>query len=113
MSLFMAEWFNSFAGWVSSPWNLLSILVSAVAFAGTVMNAERNKWGFGFWLVSNLYFCIRFFTIGEYAQSVLFFAYFLLAVRGVFAWTKKEEQDKEAIEKAAETGVADFGEDSK
>ena len=106
----MAEWFGSFVVWVSNPWNFLSILMSAIAFAGTVMNAERNKWGFAFWLVSNLYMSIRFFTIGEYAQSALFFAYFVLAIRGVFAWTKKEVQDKKAVEKAAETGVADFSE---
>lgn len=106
----MAAWFSSFIVWVSDPWNLLSILMSAIAFAGTVMNAERNKWGFAFWLVSNLYMSIRFFTIGEYAQSALFFAYFVLAIRGVFAWTKKEEKDKKAVEKAAATGVANFEE---
>ncbi len=106
----MAAWFSSFMVWVSDPWNFLSILMSAIAFAGTIMNAERNKWGFAFWLVSNLYMSIRFFTIGEYAQSALFFAYFVLAIRGVFAWTQKEEKDKKAVEEAAATGVVNFEE---
>ena len=73
----MAEWFGSFVVWISDPWNLLAVFMSAIAFAGTIMNAERNKWGFAFWLVSNLYMSINFFIIGVYAQSALFFAYFV------------------------------------
>ena len=72
-------------------WTLLSWIMSAVALAGTLMNAERNKYGFVFWLISNLYMTVRFAVIGEYAQMVLFFVYFLLAIRGIIAWTKKEK----------------------
>lgn len=72
-------------------WTILSWIMSAVALAGTLMNAERNKYGFMFWLISNLYMTIRFAVIGEYAQMVLFFIYFLLAIRGLFAWSKKEK----------------------
>ncbi len=108
----MATWFDSFVVWISDPWNFLSIMMSAIAFAGTIMNAERNKWGFAFWLVSNLYMSIRFFTIGEYAQGTLFFAYFGLAIRGVFVWTKKEEKDKKTIEEATAAGVIDLEKNS-
>lgn len=76
-----------------SVWTILSWIMSAIGLAGTLMNAERNKWGFAFWLISNLYMTIRFFVIGEYAQSALFFVYFLLAIRGIFSWTQKEKQD--------------------
>lgn len=75
-------------------WTILSWAMSAVALAGTLMNAERNKYGFVFWLISNLYMTIRFCVIGEYAQMVLFFIYFLLAIRGLFAWTRKEKQNR-------------------
>jgi nicotinamide riboside transporter PnuC len=71
-------------------WAILSWAMSAIALAGTLINAERNKYGFVFWLISNLYMTVRFFVIGEYAQSVLFFIYFLLAIRGIVSWTKKE-----------------------
>ncbi len=74
-------------------WTILSWVMSAVGLAGTLMNAERNKWGFVFWLVSNMYMVIRFFIIGEYAQCALFFVYFLLAIRGIIAWTKKENKE--------------------
>ncbi len=99
----MGNWFGTVIHWftVSSNqqllWIILSWIMSAIAFAGTVMNAERNKWGFAFWLISNLYMSIRFFVIKEYAQSVLFFIYFILAIRGIFSWTKKEERE-EALE---------------
>ena len=90
--------FNSIFSWLSNPWNLLSGLMSLIAFIGTIMNAERNKWGFAFWLISNLYMSIRFFVIGEYFQSMLFFAYLILAIRGIFAWTKKETKEEKAKE---------------
>ena len=81
--------------WWCDPWNMLSGIMSLIALLGTIMNAERNKLGFIFWLVSNMYMCVRFFVIGEYAQSALFCAYFILAIRGIFAWTKKENVAKE------------------
>ena len=75
-------------------WTILSWVMSAVALAGTVLNAERNKWGFIFWLVSNLYMTVRFTYIGEYAQAVLFFIYTVLAIRGIISWTQKERRAK-------------------
>lgn len=71
-------------------WTILSWSMSAVALFGTILNAERNIYGFLFWLVSNLYMTIRFAYIGEFAQAVLFFIYFLLAIRGIAAWRKKD-----------------------
>ncbi len=74
-------------------WTVLSWIMTAIAFTGTIINAEKNKWGFIFWVVSNVYFCVRFFVIGEYAQSLLFFAYFILAIRGIISWTKQEQSE--------------------
>lgn len=92
----LANWMSSITN-SESIWTGLSWIMSAIALAGTLMNAERNKWGFAFWLISNLYMSIRFFVIGEYAQSALFFIYFLLAIRGIFSWTKKEQQDSQKV----------------
>ena len=74
-------------------WILLNWIMSAVALIGTIINAERNKVGFVFWLVSNLYMSIRFCVIGEYAQSTLFLIYFLLAIKGIAVWSEKEKKD--------------------
>lgn len=73
-------------------WQVLSWIMCAVALTGTIINAERNKYGFIFWIISNLYMVIRFAVIGELAQMTLFFVYFLLAIRGVYSWTKKERK---------------------
>ena len=73
-------------------WNILSWLMSGIALTGTIINAERNKYGFFFWLISNLYMTVRFAVIGEYAQMTLFFIYFLLAIRGIYSWSKKEKR---------------------
>ncbi len=78
-------------------WTILSWAMSAIALAGTLINAERNKYGFVFWLISNLYMTVRFFVIGEYAQSVLFFIYFLLAIRGIVSWAKKERKTDRCV----------------
>ena len=63
-------------------WQVLSWIMCAVALTGTIINADRNKYGFAFWVVSNLYMVIRFAVIGDFAQMTLFFVYFLLAMRG-------------------------------
>ena len=78
-------------------WTIFSWLMSAVALFGTMLNAERNIYGFLFWLVSNLYMAIRFAYIGEYAQAVLFFIYFILAIRGIVSWKKKEQENYKYI----------------
>ena len=71
-------------------WTVLSWIMSAIALAGTIFNAEKNIYGFMFWVVSNLYMVIRFWVIGEYAQMTLFFIYFLLAIRGICVWSKRK-----------------------
>lgn len=76
--------------WGLDAWNILNTVMSMVALLGTVWNAQRNKYGFIFWIVSNLYMVIRFAYIGEYPQMILFFIYFILAVQGFITWTKKE-----------------------
>lgn len=78
-------------GEICMLWQIANWAMSAIALAGTLMNAERNKYGFVFWLISNLYMTVRFAIIGEYAQMSLFFIYFLLAIRGLFAWSILED----------------------
>ena len=79
-------------GW--DVWQVLNCLMSIIAFFGTVINAERNKLGFVFWLISNAYFSVRFFYIGEYSQGVLFAFYFLWAIRGITFGLKKKIKTK-------------------
>ena len=65
--------------------------MSIIALLGTILNAEKNKLGFVFWICSNIYMTIIDFSVGLYAQSALFFVYTLLAVRGIFVWSRKDK----------------------
>ena len=76
---------------------ILSWVMSGIALTGTILNTERNKWGQAFWVISNIYMCVADWKAGLYAQSVLFFVYFLLAIRGIYVWHKKEKQDDTKI----------------
>lgn len=76
-------------------WTALSWTMSTAALIGTIINAEKNKYGFVFWMISNLYMTIRFAVIGEYAQMTLFFIYFLLAIRGFVVWSRKKRRRRE------------------
>lgn len=93
-------------------WTILSWVMSAIALAGTVFNAERNICGFWFWLISNLYMTIRFAYIGEYAQALLFFIYTLLAIRGLIAWRElqRPKMNEEEMKQALKTIKRSFDE---
>lgn len=66
----------------------MSWFMSLLALYGTIMNAEQNKWGFVFWLITNAYWAFTDFKAGLWAQGCLFVAYFLLAIRGLWVWGK-------------------------
>ncbi len=57
---------------------------------GSILNLSGNKYGFIFWIISNLYMSIRFYAIGEYAQTLLFAIYFIIVIRGLNVWSKKK-----------------------
>lgn len=69
-------------------------IISGMALTGTILNSNRNKYGFILWFITNLFWVIVDFRAGLYAQSALFFAYTLLAVSGLVTWTKKEKKEK-------------------
>ena len=73
----------------------LTWIVSIIALAGTVLNSNRNKYGFLIWIFTNLFWLVVDFRAGLYAQSALYGAYVFLAIRGLLTWTKKEKENKE------------------
>ena len=68
-------------------------IVTIVSLLGTILNSQRNKYSQIFWIFSNLYWVIYDFKIGAYEQGILFFVYFILAIRGFIVWTKKEKSE--------------------
>ena len=76
---------------------VITWIVSGLALAGTILNSNRNKYGFVLWFFTNLFWLIVDFRAGLYAQSALFGAYTLLAVKGLLTWSKKEKEDETGI----------------
>lgn len=73
---------------------IITWIVSLLALTGTILNSNRNKYGFILWFFTNLFWTVVDFKSGLYAQSALFAAYTVLAVKGMITWTKKEQADK-------------------
>lgn len=72
---------------------IITWIISILALTGTILNANRNKYGFILWLITNMYWTVIDFKTGLYAQSALFFAYTILAIKGIITWSKKEKED--------------------
>ena len=72
---------------------IITWIISILALTGTILNANRNKYGFILWLVTNMYWTVIDFKTGLYAQSALFFAYTILAIKGIITWSKKEKEE--------------------
>ncbi|NIS54465.1 MAG: nicotinamide mononucleotide transporter [Phycisphaerae bacterium] len=63
--------------------------IAAIALMGVYLNT-RCKWqGFLLWLISNAWWCCHNVSIGEYAQAMLFGAYWFLSLYGIFNWKRK------------------------
>lgn len=75
----------------------LTWIISFLALVGTILNSNRNKYGFILWFFTNLFWVIVDYNSGLYAQAALFFAYTILAVKGMWTWSKKEKIDDTAI----------------
>jgi len=71
----------------------LSWIFAALSVTGTWLNIKKRRvcfiiWGFtnGFWFVYDM-------AIGAYAQSALFAVYFILALRGLWEWSRELERE--------------------
>lgn len=76
---------------------VITWIVSLFALTGTILNSNRNKYGFAIWICTNLFWLVVDFRAGLYAQSALYGAYVILAIRGLLTWSKKEKADDTAI----------------
>ena len=66
-------------------------IVSGLALVGVVLNIKKKQACFFVWLVTNSLWCIYDYSIGAYAQSVLFMVYTLLAIWGIVEWGRHKK----------------------
>lgn len=67
---------------------LLTWMLTGIALYGTWLNANKAREGFYWWCASNFGFAIVNFVIGQYALTVLFSMYLLMAIQGLRQWKK-------------------------
>lgn len=72
---------------------ILTWIFSIISLLGTILNSNMNKYGNFIWIFTNMFWLIYDFSIGAYAQSLLYFIYFLLAIYGFIKWTMKEKNE--------------------
>lgn len=72
---------------------ILTWICSIISLLGTILNSNMNKYGNFIWIFTNMFWLIYDFSIGAYAQSLLYFIYFLLAIYGFIKWSMKEKNE--------------------
>lgn len=72
---------------------ILTWICSIISLLGTILNSNMNKYGNFIWIFTNMFWLIYDFSIGAYAQSLLYFTYFLLAIYGFIKWSMKEKNE--------------------
>ncbi len=79
---------------------MINWLIAAIALVGVVLNVWGKWQGFLFWLISNAWWCGYNYVSNEYAQSVLFGAFWFLSLYGIYKWRKNREATEKKIEQA-------------
>jgi hypothetical protein len=64
--------------------------MAGITLAGSVFNAKKLRTGFLLWGVTNIWWIVHNFLIGEYAQSVVYVANLCISIYGFICWGKKE-----------------------
>lgn len=71
---------------------LLTWLLAGLSLIGTWLNIKKQSMCFGIWCITNASWTMYDFTIGAYAQSILFLIYTLLAIYGLYEWKYKKNK---------------------
>jgi len=64
-------------------------LCAFLSIIGVILNIKKHRSCFIIWAVTNASWTVVDFTVGLYAQSALFFVYFILAIYGLIEWRKR------------------------
>ncbi|GMB10433.1 MAG: nicotinamide mononucleotide transporter [Candidatus Improbicoccus devescovinae] len=78
--------------------DVLSWVMSGVAIIGNIFNTKKNKFGFVFWSVSNLFMVFRFWHTKQFDQCALNSIYFFLSIYGLYSWNKTSKNNNVSAE---------------
>jgi nicotinamide riboside transporter PnuC len=68
----------------------ITIILTIASLIGVVLNIKRRRECFIVWACTNFNWALIDYHQGIYAQSVLFFIYFLLSLYGLWEWRKEK-----------------------
>jgi len=74
-------------------WIIFTWMLMIAALVGVILNIKKIRACFFIWAVTNFLWMMVDFYKQIYAQSALFFIYFLLAIWGIRAWEKEGDKD--------------------
>lgn len=63
-------------------------VLSILSIIATVANIYKKRWCFYIWALTNLSWVLVGIKTKVYAQSFMFFMYFLLAIWGIICWKR-------------------------
>lgn len=69
-------------------------LLTSLSLAGTWYNIQKKIAGWLIWSCANIGWVASFASKKMWAESTLFFIYFILSVYGFFRWRRQESQMK-------------------
>ena len=65
---------------------ILTCIMAGITLVGSVLNARKLRIGFLFWSVTNFYWIVRNFMIGEYAQAAVYAVNLCISIYGFVKW---------------------------
>lgn len=72
--------------------NTISWIATAVAIIGTIANAHQKRFGFWFWLISNVFWVAFNIYNKMYVQAAVYIFNSAMCIVGLVKWKKNKEE---------------------
>jgi len=89
LGLWALLWF-SLDRWTDSPVPIWDGLITSLSVVATWMLTRKYIEQWYVWIVANAIAVVVYMAVGMYPTAALFFVYFVMAIIGVRAWSRKE-----------------------
>lgn len=71
---------------------IVSWIATTIAIIGTIANAHQKRFGFWFWLISNVFWVAFNIYNKMYAQAAVYIFNSAMCIVGLIKWKKKKEE---------------------
>jgi nicotinamide riboside transporter PnuC len=72
--------------------NIITVIITILSLIGVILNIKKNKICFIVWSFTNLSWFIIDLYKQIYMQAFLFLVYFILALYGIYEWSKRNDR---------------------